>query len=152
MKTTHLSSNPILRTTLVWGGIVGTAVIIVAAVVGGLVAGSAGAWSGVLGALVGILFPAFTAISILIANRWYGSPSYLQIFFGVVMGAWLVKFIVVIVLLLVLMQIEWIVPIVFYISLVVSAVLALTIDLLVIARARIPAVSDTSLPTVVADD
>lgn len=85
MKTTHLSSNPILRTTLVWGGIVGTAVIIVAAVVGGLVAGSAGAWSGVLGALVGILFPAFTAISILIANRWYGSPSYLQIFFGMLM-------------------------------------------------------------------
>ena len=56
----RISSTPILRSALTWGLIVGAVVAAALALVGGLVAGAEGAWSGVLGALVGIVFPAFT--------------------------------------------------------------------------------------------
>lgn len=147
MSRPPLSSTPILRAALAWGGVVGAGVIIIAAVVGGLSAGVLGAWSGVLGALVGSVFPALTAVSILIGNRWYGTPNYLQVFFGIVMGGWILKFVLVIVLLLILLQMDWLVRGAFFLGLVLAAVLSLVVDFVVFTRHRMPAVSEVELPT-----
>ena len=148
MNNVTVSSTPVLRAALIGGMSIGGAALLIAAVVGFLVAGGPGLWSGVVGALVGVIFPALTAASILFANRWYGKPAFLQAFFGIVMGAWLLKFVLVVVLLLVLSQLEWVVPLVFYISLVATAVASLAVDLVVMRKIRIPAASDVALPEV----
>lgn len=146
MSKQPLSSTPILRAALTWGLAVGAVVAIGAALVGLLVAGADGLWSGVIGALVGVVFPAFTALSILIANRWYGSPQWLQLFFAVVLGTWLLKFVLVIIALLLLFQLDWIVRGVFAGALIVAAIASLVVDLVVLNRMRLPGASDTVLP------
>jgi hypothetical protein len=146
MSQKPLSSTPILRAALLWGLAVGGAIVVVMGVVGLLIGGTNGLWSGVIGALVGVIFPALTALSILVANRWYGRPQWLQIFFAVVLGTWLLKFVLVIVALLLLIQVEWIVRGVFFLAIVVAAVASLVVDLVVLSRMRLPGVSDTVLP------
>ena len=89
--TAPLSSTPVLRAALIWSAVVAVVVLVVAVGVGALVAGGDGALSGGVGAAVGAIFPALTAVSILVANRFYGHPSWLQIFFGVVLGALLIS-------------------------------------------------------------
>lgn len=144
----RISSTPVLRAALTWGGLIGVVLVAASAGVGALVAGGDGALSGAVGASVGIVFPALTAVTILVGNRWYGSPSYLQIFFGVVLGGWLLKFVLVIVALMVLLNVEWMVTGVFFWALVAAAIASLVVDLIVMSRMRLPAVSDVQLPTV----
>ncbi|MCT2086368.1 hypothetical protein D8Y23_01845 [Microbacterium enclense] len=144
--TAPLSSTPVLRATLLWSAVVTGVVLVLAVVIGTLVAGGAGAASGGIGAGVGAIFPALTAVSILIANRFYGHPAWLQIFFGVVLGGWLLKFVLVIVAFFLLLRVEWIVPPVFFFALLATAVSSLVVDLVVISRMRLPAVSETVLP------
>lgn len=146
-----VSSTPILRTALKWSAIVGGSILVLAALIGFLVAGGSGLLSGVIGAGVGVIFPALTALSILIGNRWFGTPRYIEIFFGIVLGGWVVKFVVVIVLLIVLSKAPWIVHMVFYFSLVATAIASIVVDLVVMSRMRLPAVSDVSLPQSVDD-
>ena len=98
--------------------------------------------------LLAAVFLAITGASILIANRWYGDPLYVQIFFGIVMGGWILKFVVFIVVLLVLRGQPW---------LNADGVLRRgrgerasprsPIDVVVMLRMRIPHVSDIELPT-----
>lgn len=150
--TTPVSSTPVLRAALIWSAVVAVAVLVVAVTVGWFVAGANGAWSGGVGAAVGAIFPALTAVSILVANRFYGNPAWLQIFFGVVLGGWLLKFILVIVAFLVLLRMDWVVAPVFFFALLATAVSSLVVDLVVISRMRLPAVSDTVLPQQSAPD
>ena len=105
-----VSSTPILRAILRWGGIVGGVILLVAGAVGFIVAGAPGLWSGVLGVLIGVVFPALTAVTILIGNIWFGTVHYLEIFFGVVLGGWIVKLILAIVLLVALVGQPWVQP------------------------------------------
>ncbi|MEX0152561.1 MULTISPECIES: hypothetical protein [Microbacterium] len=150
--TTPVSSTPVLRAALIWSAVVAVVVLVVAVVVGLFVAGANGAWSGGVGAAVGAIFPALTAVSILVANRFYGNPAWLQIFFGVVLGGWLLKFVLVIVAFLVLLRMDWVVAPVFFFALLATAVSSLVVDLVVISRMRLPAVSDTVLPQQSAPD
>ena len=78
MSPSPVSSTPILRRTLIWSGVATAALAVVAGVVGYLVGGGEGLISGLLGVLLAALFLAITGISILIANRWYGDPLYVQ--------------------------------------------------------------------------
>lgn len=148
MNSATVSSTPVLRAALVWGASIGGIAVVLAAIIGFLVDQTSGLWSGVVGALVGMIFPALTAVSILVANRWFGTPAFLQIFFGIVMGAWVVKFILVIVLLLVIARLDWVNPLVFYVALVVTAIASLVVDLVVMRKIRIPGASDVQLPQV----
>jgi hypothetical protein len=147
MTPSPVSSTPILRTVLVWGGIVTGGLALVGGVIGYLVAGTDGLWSALAGVLVAAGFLSITVASILIANRWYGDPLYVPVFFGIVLGGWILKFLVFIVLLLVLRGQPWIVPTVFFLALVVSVLASLAVDVVVLLRMRMPHVSDTTLPT-----
>ena len=97
MSPHPVSSTPILRTALVWSGAVTAVLAIAAAVIGFLVAGTEGLWSGLAGVLIAAVFLGITAASILIANRWYGDPLYVPAFFGIVLGGWLLKLVLFIV-------------------------------------------------------
>lgn len=147
MTSPTVSSTPILRTALIASAIVTAGLVVVGAIVGLLVAGPAGLWSALAGVLVAAVFLGITAASILVANRWFGDPLYVPIFFGIVLGGWILKLILFVVALFVLRGQEWVVPTVFFIALVVSVLASLVIDVVVMLRMRLPNVSDTTLPT-----
>ena len=143
----QISSTPILRTTLVWSAIATALLAVLGSVVGYLVAGPAGLWSALAGVLLAAVFLAITGASILIANRWYGDPLYVQLFFGIVMGGWVLKFVVFLVVLFALRDQPWLQPTVFFVAVVASILVSLLIDVVVMIRMRVPHVSDVSLPT-----
>ncbi|GAA5096436.1 hypothetical protein GCM10025760_29860 [Microbacterium yannicii] len=147
MSSSPVSSTPILRTVLVWSGTVTAVLAVVGAVVGFLVAGTTGLWSALAGVLVAAVFLGITGASILIANRWYGNELYVPIFFGIVMGGWILKFVVFIAILFILRGQPWIEPAVFFVALVASVLASLAIDVVVMLRMRVPNVSDVELPT-----
>ncbi|YAF75375.1 hypothetical protein NE358_04970 [Sphingomonas sp. G5] len=136
-----------LRTALVWGGIVTAVLLVLGAALGFLVGGGGGLGSALSGVAVSAIFLAVTAISILVANRWFGDPLYVPIFFGIVLGGWLLKLILFIVAIVVLRGQGWVDPVVFYVALVVSVIASLAVDVVVLLRMRIPSVSDVTLPT-----
>jgi hypothetical protein len=147
MSASPVSSTPILRTVLVWSGAVTAILAVVGAVVGFLVAGTDGLWSALAGVLIAALFLAITAASILIANRWFGDALYVPIFFGIVLGGWILKFVVFLIALFVLRDQPWIVGPVFFVALVASVLASLAIDVVALLRMRVPHVSDVELPT-----
>lgn len=146
MSATPVSSTPVLRTTLLWSAVATAALAIIGAVVGFAVAGMDGMWSALAGVLLAAVFLAITGISILIANRWYGQDLYVPLFFAIVLGGWILKFVVFIVVLLVLRDQPWVSPVVFFVALVVGVLTSLVIDVIVLTRMRIPHVSDVVLP------
>lgn len=147
MNRPVVSSTPVLRTTLLWSALATAALAVVGAVVGYAVSGMNGLWSALVAVVLAAVFLGFTAGSILIANRWYGDALYVPIFFGLVMGAWVLKFAVFIVTLLVLRDQPWLEGKVFFVALVASVVVSLVIDVVVMLRMRIPHVSDVTLPS-----
>lgn len=143
----EVSSNRLLRATLLWSAIVTAGLAVVGAIVGFAVAGTSGLWSALVAVLLAAVFLGLTAGTILVANRWYGDPLYTPIFFGAVMGGWIVKFALFIVVLFVLRGAPWLNGTVFFVALVVSVIASLAIDVVVMLRMRVPHVGDVSLPT-----
>ncbi|CAH0200231.1 hypothetical protein SRABI76_01998 [Microbacterium oxydans] len=152
MSPNPVSSNPILRRTLILSGVATVILAIVAGVVGFIVGQAEGLISGLLGVVLAMLFLAITGASILIANRWFGQPLYVQLFFAIVMGGWLLKLGLFLVIMIVLSGQPWIHPMVFFLSIVAGVIMSLVIDVLVLTRMRLPNVSDISLPTEVPED
>lgn len=152
MSPSPVSSTPILRRTLIWSAVAAAALAVVAGTVGFLVAQGEGLISGLLGVLLAVLFLAITGISILVANRWYGDPLYVQFFFAIVLGGWLLKLGVFIVVMILLSGQPWLHPMVFFLSIVAGVIMSLVVDVVVLSRMRLPNVSDTSLPTEVPED
>ncbi len=142
-----ISSNRLFRATLLWSAAVTAALAVIGAVIGYAVAGTSGLWSALVAILLAAVSLGLTAGTILIANRWYGDPLYVPIFFGAVMGGWIVKFALFIVVLLVLRGQPWLNNTVFFVALVVSVIASLVIDVVVMLRMRVPHVGDVSLPT-----
>jgi len=147
-----VTSTPILRTALVWSAIVAGVLAVILAVVGYLVGGTEGLWSGLLGVVLSAVFLAITAASILVANRWFGDALYVPIFFGIVLGGWILKLVVFVVALLLLRGQPWIDPPIFFAAVVTSVLASLAVDVVVMLRMRVPTVSGERLPTAVADD
>lgn len=127
----------------------GALLALVIAVVGSIVGGVAAGTEGVAGALVGtamaLIFTGLTALSILLGLRASGGTLVSGAFFGIVLGGWLLKFIVFIVLVVLLKGQPWVDTTVLFICLVVGVVGSLVVDVLVATRSRIPYV-DTALP------
>lgn len=142
----EVTSNPLFRTTLLWSALATAVLAVAGVIVGYAVAGMSGLWSALVAILLAAVFLGLTSVTILIANRWHGDPLYVPIFFGAVMGGWIIKFVVFIVVLLALRGASWLNGTVFFVALVVSVVVSLVIDVLVMVKMRIPVV-DTTLPT-----
>ncbi|WP_433586541.1 hypothetical protein [Microbacterium hydrocarbonoxydans] len=152
MSPSPVSSTPILRRTLIWSAVATAVLAVIAGVVGFVVAQGSGLASGLLGVLIAALFLAITGISILVANRWYGEPLYVQLFFAIVLGGWLVKLGVFFLVMVLVSGQPWIHPTVFLLSIVAGVLMSLVIDVVVLMKMRLPVVSDASLPTEVPED
>jgi fructose-specific phosphotransferase system IIC component len=128
------AANPILTTSLRWGGLFALGLAIVAGTVGYLVAGLPGLWGGLLGAGLAFVFLGLTADD-------PGSP----LFFGVVLGAWLLKLIVFFIFMFWLRGQDWLDPWVFFLSVIVAVLGSLVVDVIAFQRSRTPYV-DVALP------
>jgi hypothetical protein len=147
MTTAHRPSHTVvLRTTLAWSAAITGALAVVGAVIGYLVAGMDGLWSALVGVLLAALFLGMTAVIILIAGRMEG-PEKMPLFFGIVLGGWALKLVIFIVALLLLRGQPWIQGQVFFFAVLASVIASLVIDMVVMARARVPYVGDVPLPT-----
>jgi magnesium-transporting ATPase (P-type) len=135
--TTVPSSVPILKRTLLWGFIGAGVLAAAGAAIGFAIAGGVGALSAVLGAVFAAVFLGITAASILVAVRFD-----IVAFFGIVLGAWLVKFVIFIVAAVLLKNQSWISAPILFLTMIIGVVLSLTIDVVVVMKSRMPYVSD----------
>jgi len=131
------SSVPVLRNTLVWGFVGAGILAVVGEVVGFLIASGVGALSAVLGAAFAAVFLGVTAASILVAVRFD-----IVAFFGIVLGAWLLKFVIFIVAAMLLRNQPWINAPILFLTMIIGVVMSLTIDVVVVMKSRMPYVSD----------
>lgn len=139
-----ISSIPVLRRTLLWSAAATIVLGAVAAAIGFWAAGMPGLLSALAGVVLAALFLSMTAVTILIANRWYGDPLFVPIFFGGVLGGWLLKFILFFIVLVVLRQQEWVEPLIFFLAVVAGVIFTLIIDVVVMLKTRMPYVTDTA--------
>jgi hypothetical protein len=135
------SAVPVLKKILVWGGILAVVVVVGGSIAGYLAVGWTGVTSALIGTAMAVVFLAITALSIMIASR-FGVGA----FFGIVMGAWLLKFVLFLVLIFLLKDQSWIQSTVLFLCVVVAVVGTLVVDVVVIAKSRMPYVSDITLP------
>jgi hypothetical protein len=146
------TSNPVFRKALAWGGALAAALLVVSGILGLVFAGTEGLVSALVGTLMAVVFMGITAASILLANRFASSDLFVGAFFGIVLGGWLLKFILFIVLVVVLRDAAWLNPTVLFLSLVAGVIVSLVVDVLVVAKSRMPYASDVELPKAPTDD
>ncbi|TFD58864.1 hypothetical protein E3T39_10865 [Cryobacterium suzukii] len=150
--STQPTSIPVLRRILIYGGYVALAIAVVGSIIGFLVAGGTGVLSALIGTIMSVAFMGITAGSILLANRVAGNESAIGGFFGIIMGGWLLKFVVFLVLLVVLQDREWIQPMVLFFCIVAGVVGSLVVDAVVVLKSRMPYVGDVKLPPAPVDE
>jgi hypothetical protein len=146
------TSVPVFRQILTYGSILALAIAVVGAILGGIFAGASGVVSALIGTAMALAFMGITAGSILFANRFAGRESAIGAFFGIVMGGWLVKFILFLVLVVLLKDQPWVAPVVLFLSIIAGVVGSLVVDVVVIMKSRVAYVSDVTLPEAPRDE
>jgi hypothetical protein len=92
-----LGSSQLFKRVLGWGAILIGAIAVLASVLGYLLVGQKGLVSALIGASMALIFVSLTALSV-----WIGGKFSLGGFFGMVMGGWLLKLVLFLVLVAVL--------------------------------------------------
>lgn len=141
-----MKSSAILGRALAYGAILTVSIAVVGSVIGYLVAGSSGLVSALIGAGLTALFMALTAGSIVIASRATNGDPSSTLFFGIVLGAWLLKFIVFIAILVILRGQPFLEPLVFFFAILAAVIGSLVVDVLAFVRARESYVPGVQLP------
>lgn len=136
------TAAPALRLSLVYGASLSIAIAIVGSIIGALVAELPGLLSALIGAGMGFVFLGVTAGSILLADRLTKGDLLSPAYFGIVLGAWLLKFVLFLVLVFTLRDAPFVQPTVLFVTLVIAVLGGLIVDLVAVARARVPYVSD----------
>ncbi|MGV8859386.1 hypothetical protein [Rhodoglobus sp.] len=141
-----MKSSAILGRALAYGAILTVAIALAGSVIGYLVAGTPGLISALIGAGLTALFMAFTAGTIVVASRATNGDSSSTLFFGIVLGAWLLKFVVFIAILVVLRGQPFLEPLVFFFAILAAVIGSLVVDVLAFVRARESYVPGVKLP------
>ena len=134
---TQPSSVPILKRTLVYGFLYAAAIALVGGAIAWLAVGPIGALSVVIGAVMAAVFLGITAISILVAIKYD-----IVAFFAIVLGAWLLKFVLFLVLAVALRDQPWISLTSLFLALIAGVVGSLVVDVVVVMKTRMPYISD----------
>lgn len=140
------SSTPVLRRTLIWTAVAAAVLAVLGGGLGLLTAGTDGLWSGLSGVALAMVFLALTPLSMLVANRWFGTDMFVPYFFGIVAGGWLLKLVLFFVAIFILREQAWVQPVVLFLALVAGIVVSLAIDAYAFTKVRMPYASDVSLP------
>ena len=141
-----MKTASVLGRALVYGAILTIGIAIVGSIIGYLAAGVPGLVSALIGAGLTALFMGFTALSIVIASRVTKDEPSSTLFFGIVLGMWLLKFVVFIVILVLLRDQPWIDPLVMFFAILAAVIGSLVVDVVAFLRSRVPYVGDIPLP------
>lgn len=141
-----MKTATILARAIVYGAILTAIIAIVGSVVGYLVAGNPGLISALVGAGLTALFMGFTALSIVLAAKITHNEPSSTLFFGIVLGVWLLKFVVFIAILVILRDQPFIEPLVMFFSILAAVIGSLAVDVVAFVGARVPHVGSVALP------
>lgn len=133
---------PVLIRALRWGGLLVLGVAVVAGAAGWLLSGWPGLWAGLSGALLAGIFLGLTAVSILVAARLTRDDPGSPVFFVIVLGGWLLKMILFLVVAFLLRGGAGLDPMVFLLSSLVAVLGSLAVDALAFRTTRVPYVDD----------
>lgn len=140
-----MSVELLIRRTWLWG-IVGVSVVaVVASVAGALVAELEGMLAALLGTAVGFAFLALTPLSITWALKAGQGDVLRPGFFAVVLGVWLVKFIVFLALVFWLGDVAWAHQETLFLTIVGALLVGLIVEVTVVVRSRPPEI-DVEIP------
>lgn len=128
------------------GAGVTTVIIIVAATWGALISGLPGMLGALVGGALGYVLLGLTPLSIIWGFKLGRGDMLSPGFFGAVLGTWFIKFVAFLAIVFWLGDQPWLDQVVLFVTIVAAIVAGLVTDLVVIARARIPYVSDVTLP------
>ncbi|TFD85881.1 hypothetical protein E3T61_16880 [Cryobacterium lactosi] len=137
-----MDAKKILTEVLKYTGLLAIAIAVIGGGLGYLFAGTNGLISALIGTLLAVLFASITAGSIIGAMRFD-----IAAFFGIVMGAWLLKIVVFIVILALLRDAPFVQTMVLFLTVIAGAVGTMLIDVIVVFRSRLGYASNVSLPS-----
>lgn len=137
---------PVLRRALIYGAWLALGIAVVGGSVGWFVAGGSGVVSALIGTAMAAVFLGITSGSIILAHRSTKTDMLSPAFFGIVLGGWLLKFVLFLVIIFLLREQQWVNGLVLFLSIVAGVVGSLIVDAYVVATSRVPYVAST-LPT-----
>ncbi|WP_309617202.1 hypothetical protein [Salinibacterium sp.] len=147
-----MKTATILARAIVYGAILTAIIAVVGSVIGYLVADVPGLVSALVGAGLTALFMGFTAFSIVLAAKVTHNEPSSTLFFGIVLGVWLLKFVVFIAILVILRDQPFIEPLVMFFSILAAVIGSLVVDVVAFLGARVPYVGEVSLSGVDQDE
>lgn len=131
------NASTVFKKVLTQGSILIAGIAAIGSLIGTLTAGAPGLLSALIGAGMTFVFVSITAASV-----WVGGKLPINAFFGAVMGAWLLKLILFIVLVRLLLGVKEINGPVLFFTLIASIMGTLVVDALVVTKARMPIVEN----------
>ena len=141
-----MTVSQIAKRALLAGVVVTSIIAIVAATAGALISDLAGMLGAFVGAALGFALLGLTPLSIMWGFKLGKGDVLSPGFFSAVLGTWLLKFVVFLAAVLWLGDQEWLDRTVLFVTIVASVMATLVTDLVVVAKSRMPYVSDVTLP------
>jgi hypothetical protein len=140
-----MNNTTILVRAVRYGAILTIAIVIVGSIIGYLLGGVPGLVSALLGAGVTAIFMGLTAASFVVASRVAKLPEGIAVYYGIILGTFLVKFVIFLVLVISLRGVHWLNPTIFGFTIIAAVLGTLVVDALALQRGRVPYI-DAPLP------
>lgn len=140
-----MSVSQVVRRALLVGAVVTAIIAIVAATWGALVAELEGMLGALVGSGLGFALLGLTPLSIMWGFKLGKGDVLSPGFFAAVLGVWLLKFVVFLAAVFWLGDQTWLDRTTLFLTIVVAVLAGLVTDLVVVAKSRMPYVSDVTL-------
>ena len=141
-----MNVNAVVKKAVFTGLVMTSLVAFVAAIWGALVADIEGVWAALVGAGIAFGLLGLTPLSILWGFKLGKGDILSPGFFASVLGTWLIKFVVFLAAVFWLGDQTWLERTTLFLTIVAALLVGLVVDLVVVARSRMPYVSDVDLP------
>ena len=141
-----MNVTQVVRKAFLSGLVLTSLVAFVAAIWGALVADIEGVWAALVGAGIAFGLLGLTPLSIMWGFKLGKGDVLSPGFFAAVLGTWLVKFVVFLAAVFWLGDQTWLERTTLFLTIVAALLVGLIVDLVVVARSRMPYVSDVTLP------
>jgi hypothetical protein len=140
-----MNNTTILTRALRYGAILTIIVLVVGGLIGFLVGGVAGLVSALLGTGVTAVFMGLTGGSFVVASRVAKLPEGIAVYYGIILGTFIIKFVIFLILVISLRHVAWLNPTVFGLTTIAAVLGTLIVDTLAVVRGRVP-YTDAVLP------
>lgn len=145
MKTSSDGPLPGVRVPMTavlrWGSLGSLIAMVVAIVIGFLIAGMPGLWGGLLGIAIPVAFFTITVVVAVVTVRV--RP---EVFGAAILGSWLIKIVVLIAVLAVLSRADFYNRAIFFAAFVVGTVGYLVTEAIIVVRTRVPYIEPQQRP------